>query len=304
MAVKKNVRVTRRVRRKRMATSGDDLDPAAQGAAKMLYDPCGSELVPSVYPGDRGYINRFSSNFNSGQGTGETSSLIIFKVGNNITFNGSTAASATAQAISYVDTQAPGAAFLNTNASKLRATGACLIIRPSAAPNNATGQIYYGVVPASALPQGASVSVQDIIPLLSQSCSASQALLNPLEVKWSPGTFDDRYSPATGITGDDDTDRNLIVVATAGFAAATGFNVRATAIYEWCPNPTLGVSIDSTSVAPSKCDLACVLRNLKRKDTDWWWALGKKTLAGMQAVSTGYLTAGAPGAIMALSKFV
>lgn len=304
MAVKKNVRVTRRVRRKRMASSGDDLDPAAQAAAKMLYDPCGSELVPSVYPGDRGYINRFTSNFNSGQGAGETSSIIIFKVGNNVAYNGSTANAVTAQTVSYVDTQAPGAAFLNTNASKIRATGACLAIRPSAAPNTATGQIYYGVIPASALVNGTSVTAQDIIPLLSQSCSASQALLNPLEIKWSPGTFDDRYCPATGITADDDTDRNLIVVVTVGFPAAAGFNVRATAIYEWCPNPALGVAIDSTSVAPSKCDLSCVLRNLKRKDADWWWSLGRKTLAGMQAVSTGYLTAGAPGAIMALSKFV
>lgn len=302
--LQKNVRVNRRVRRRRALNSGDDLDGPAQAAAHMLYDPCGSELVPSVYPGDRGYINRFSSNFNAGGAAGETSSVVIFKVGNNVVYNGSAASSTTALTIAYADTQAPGAGFLNPNADKIRATGGCLIIRPLTSPNNSTGQIYYGVIPASTVTQGTPVSAQDLIPLLSQSCTASQALLNPLEVKWSPGTFDDRYCPSTGITGDDDTDRNVIVVVTVGFPAAGGINVRANAIYEWCPRPALGVSIDSTSVAPSKCDISCVLRNLKRKDADWWWQLGRKTLSGMSSVGTAYVTAGAPGAIVALSKFL
>jgi hypothetical protein len=291
-------------RQSRAVVRNDDaLDAPAAAAANMFYDPCGSTLVPTVYPGDSGYVNRFTSAFTTGNSTGEVNGIVIFKPGNNLMFNGSPTTSAVTFTVSLADTQAPGAGFFNTNATKVRCAGACLVVRPLATPTNATGVLYYGVVPASVVANGSTPSLDQLIQLLPQSVSVAQALMNPLEIKWSPGTFDDRYSPISGITGDDDTDRNVIVVAAVGMAAASGFNTRATAIYEWAPQANLGVAIDSTQVAPSRCTPACILRNLKRKDPEWWWSLGYKTLNGVKDVATSYFQAGAPGAIMATAKF-
>lgn len=281
----------------------DTLDEHAVRAAHMLYDPCGADLAPTVYPGDRGYVSRFSSVFSGAFAAGETVNITVFKVGNNVMWNGSAATSATNIAVGFADTQAPGAGFLNASASKCRAAGACILVRPNASPSTATGTIYYGVVPANAVLNATSVNADSLIPLLTQSVSCSQALMQPLEVKWSPGAFDDRYSPVSGIIGDDDTDRNVIVIVTIGMPATTGLSFRATAIYEWTPAVN-SITVDSTSVAPSKCDFSCVLRNLKRKDPDWWWGLGKKTLRFAKTAVAGYYTGGPIGAATAMAKYL
>lgn len=295
----------KKVRKVKVVRSeSDDLDAPAVAAANMYYDPCGSTLVPTVYPGDRGYVNRFASTFNLGTTAGDTFTLCIFKPGVQVMYTVSGASALTSGTITYADTLAPGAAFTNSNASKIRCAGACITYRPLSTPNNATGMIYYGVVPASSVPEGATLIPQALLPLLTNSVSATQALLNPLEIKFSPGAFDDRYCPPVGITADDDTDRNVIIVLANGLPSGGGATLRATAIYEWTPTVGSAVVIDSTSVKPSRCDFNCVLRNLKRKDPEWWWALGRKVLRGGTTVAKAYLTAGAPGAVMAASRFL
>lgn len=294
----------KQVKRKQIRGGDDSLDELAVKAAHMYYDPCGAELSQSVYGGDRGYVNRFTTNYNAGTATGETAFINIFKAGVNVNAAFSAVSSSTTVTIGYSDTQAPGAAFLNTNASKVRCLGACYQIRVIAAPNNVTGMIYYGVIPASTLPEGTVASVNDIFPFLTHSVAASQVAMQPLEVKWSPGLFDDKYCPTTGIVADDDTDRNILVVVGSGFAAATGVNVRSTAIYEWTPASTIKMAVDATSSKMSRCDFSCVIRNLKKKDAEWWWALGKKTLKGAKEVVQGYYTGGAIGATAAIARYL
>lgn len=298
-------KIARKVVRKRQAPSvdNDSLDDHAVKAAGMYYDPCGADLAPTVYPGDRGYLNRFSSNFASAAVTGETCCIYAFKPGNNLAAEHSAATSGTAITFNYQDARAPGGSFLNTQATKARCAGACVVVRPNASPSTATGMIYFGNIPAQSIINGGSATIDSIIPQLSHSVSVSQALMQPLEVKWSPGSFDDRYSPLTGITSDDDTDRNLLVVAVVGLPAATGVNMRVTAIYEYAPLLN-GATIDSTAVAPSRCNFSCVLRNLKRKDPEWWYSLGKKTLKIARNTAVGYYTGGPVGAITAVAKFV
>ncbi len=293
------------IKTKRKRSGGEDsLDEHGRKAAHMLYDPCGAELSPGVYPGDAGYINRFNSRFNVGSGAGETAALVLFKPGNNIMYSAGAAASSTVLTVSYVDTLAPGAGFLNSNATKTRCVGSCIVVQPNVAPNNATGFIHYGVIPASALAQSSTPTIDAVIPYLNQSVSVAQAVLNPLEVKWSPGAFDDRYSPTTGVTSDDDTDRNLLVLAVTGMVVATGISCRLTAIYEWAPTPNINVSLDGTQVAPSKCDIGCVLRNLKRKDANWWWHLGSKVGKAAMGIGASYASGGALGvATLAMSSF-
>lgn len=278
-----------------------ELDYAGIAAAEMLYNPCGAELVPTVYPGDQGYMARFNSRFAGGNGAGETCNVLAFKPGNNLTWNASGVASTTSVIPSWVDTQAPGAAFLNTNATKCRAAGACTIIQPIAAPNTATGVIYFGVVPASAIGTTGR-TFDDWARLCTESVNISQALMQPLEVKWSPGSFDDRWSPTTGIQGDDDTDRNVILVVTIGLPAATGVNFRLTAIYEWAPDITISVPYDATNTKPSKCDLSCILRNLKRKSPTWWFNLGIKAITTARDATLAYYAGGPMGLVSTASK--
>jgi len=296
---RKQVR-TRRIRTTRVEE--DTLDEHARKAALMYVDPCGADLVPTVYPGDRGYINRFNSVFEVATGATQTCGMWLAKPGVGVAYNvGLLNASGTAGTVAFVDTQMPGAGFMNSNARKFRCAGFCTAIRVNATVNSATGAFYYGIIPAQSLVEGFGFSaLESIIPLLTNVVSASQVAVAPLEICWSPGAFDDRYVQATGVTGDDDSDRNILVVIGIGLPAASGYNVRNTAIYEWTPTAT---TIDSTSVGPSRCDFGCILRNLKRKNPDWWFKLGQRGVSVAGNILGAYSTGGVGKAVVKMASY-
>lgn len=279
------------------------LDAYGAAAANMLYDPCGAELVPTVYSGDRGYINRFIANSSVSIVALDTVSILVVKPGNQTCFFAGGATSTTNTAVTWNNTLYPGKPFYNTNASKARSAGYCMAVRPNSAPNTATGTIYFGNVSASAFPNGINVNADALIPLLSESVSCSQALMNPLEVKWCPGGFDDRYN-TVGVNIDDDSDRNVLVVVTIGLPAASGLNVRQTALTEWTPNNALSITNDATAIKPSVCDKDCILQHLKRKNPNWWWNLGRKAVDVTTSIATGYYTGGIVGAMGGAVKFM
>lgn len=280
--------------------SGDLLDAAGRKAAHMLFDPCGSMLEESVYGGERGFVNRFVRTGTHGTAAGQTASVFIYKPGNALAAYASVVDDVTSFAVSF-GTSFPGQGYMNTNGTKCRAVSFCSIVRPVASPNNATGTIHFGILPASALPQGASTTVSALVGMLPQSVSVSNALYTPLEIKWVPGNGDGNYSPLTGITSDDDTDRNLVVIVVRGVPAASGVQYKDTAIMEWVPNLTSGIATDLTQPRSSRNDIDDVLRVLKQKDPNWWWSLGMKAFKlGKKAVA-GYASGGIAGAAMRLT---
>lgn len=281
----------------------DGLDGYGLAAARMYADPCGADLVPTVYSGDRGYINRFVANASVAITAGDTSLILLIKPGNQTAFFRADTAPTTPGAIGYDNSIFPGRSFYTSNASKARCAGYCINVRPNSAPNNATGTIYFGNINASAVPNLASITASGLIPLLSESVSCSQALMQPLEVKWSPGGFDDRYNTIGTIT-DDDSDRNVLCIVVLGLPAASGMQIRQTVITEWSPANALTVTNDATAVKPSVCDKDCILRHLKRKDSAWWWKLGHKVLDVGKSVGMGYYTGGAVGALGAAVRFM
>jgi len=287
--------------KKRPAAIVGGIDEYAVKHMRMLDDPCSAELSESVYPGDRGYINRFVLNGVAGVGAGIDSWAIIIKPGNAVAAYAATVGAGTTFPISYGNSY-PGTAFYNANASKTRAVASCISIRPSAAPNNATGTIHYGVVNASSVSAGFTVSCTTLAGFTTESVSASQALINPLEIKWSPGGFDDRYQP--NVASDDDSDRNVILVVGLGFAPGTGVQTRMTAITEWAPLQQLGVVADATAVKRSSCDKDCIVAKLKSRDPNWWWSLGKKAYRIGKDVAIGYGAGGAVGAMGAAVKYM
>lgn len=288
-----------------MRSVGDDLDAYGAKAANMYADPCGAELSSSVYPGERGYVNRFVLNSVLGTAGGSTACAWVIKPGNALSFPTELPNASTPILSLYGNTVA-GNAFLVANAAKQRCVGYCVDIRPNAAPNTATGTIHFGVGAASSIPNNVSLTINDMIGLCSESVSCSQAVMAPLSVKWCPGSLDDRYSPAwvANFFGDDDSDRNVLIIAATGYPAGTGLQFRFTALYEWVPRATLGVIIDATAPKQSRCDKECVLRNLKRKDPEWWFSIGKKAINVTKQITAGYFTGGAIGAMGAAAKFM
>lgn len=281
----------------------DGLDSDAQKHAMMLYDPCSAQLSQSVYTGDQGYVNRFISNFTFATGGTETVAVCILKPANGVMFTTGAANTGTNFTIGFSVASVPGTNFLVANASKQRAVAACLAVRPIAAPNAATGTLHYGVVSAQSVALGTLTNAGALLDLCTESVSYSQALMAPLEVKWSPGGFDDRYAiPATN--SDDDSDRNVIILVGIGQNVSSGLAVRSIAINEWIPKVGLGINNDATATKTSSCDISCVLRNLKRKDTDWWWSLGKSALKITKSMATGYYSGGVVGAMGAATKFL
>lgn len=290
------------VTKKRRQVS-NELDAPALGHAAMLNDPCGATLVPSVYPGDIGYTNRFVANSTIGISAGQTCWLLAIKAGNQATsFSGDSVPSNPAT-LAYATGNFPGSAFLAGQASKVRTVAACVTIRPNSAPNTATGTIHFGIVSCAALPNAGVLSYEQAVLLCTESVSASQALMAPLEVKWVPGSFDDRYNTQGAIT-DDDSDRNVLVVVGIGFPPATGVQLRTTGICEWSPRATVGIGYDATNVKESVCDKECVLRYLKKRKADWWWNLGTSAYKVMSSAVSGYYSGGVIGAMTNTGKMV
>lgn len=279
------------------------LDSHGAMAARMFYDPCGANLGETVYPGDRGYVSRFVQNISMGLSAGQTVSAAVIKPGNNVgSFTASLIGSDNAT-IAFANASMPGAGFLSSTANKFRCAGFCVTARAISAPNNATGTVHFGVVPASALINGVATQYNTLISYCTESVAAANTLMAPLDIKWSPGSFDDRY--ATGANAaDDDSDRNIILIVASGFPAAAGLQLRLTAIYEWTPAVSFGIVTDATSVRNSVCDKECVLKALKSKDPDWWWSLGKKAVKIAGGIASGAWTGGPIGALGAAVRFM
>lgn len=283
-------------------TNDDQLDAYAAMHARMLYDPCGADLAESVYTGDRGYVNRFKSDFSIGGAAGTTAVALFIYPGTGLMGNIETSTPGTSQVFTLTNSGVPGTGFLVGNATKMRAVASCAVVTPASSPNNATGVINYGVVPASSIVSGGSYSINTLLTLCTQRVSLANACTNPLEIKWSPGGYDDKYAPL--FTSDDPTDRNALLIIATGMQSTTGLSVRRVDITEWAPIVGLGVAVDSTSVKKSRCDIACVLRNLKRKDSEWWWSLGRKVLGGAHQVTEAYMSGGLVGAANRVVKFL
>lgn len=270
------------------------IDAPAIQHANMLLDPCGADLVPTVYTGDKGYINRFTNIQTVGLGPGETCGYILYKPGNALQSQFSQVNPALATTVGFGGANFTGSNFLNTNSSKLRCGAFCVSMRPNSAPNTATGTISFGNVSAASIANLSTPTINALASLCTETVSAAAAVMQPLEVNWVPGSFDDRYSPYQ--VTDDDSDRNCLLVVFTGFPAATGINWRATSVMEWVPKVDLGIAFDATAIKPSECDKDCVIRYLQSRDRNWWFSLGKRVLKTTTRALRGYASGGLLGA--------
>lgn len=241
-------------------------DPRAAAFAKALADPCNAPLEHGVYPGQMGFISRFSQAFTVSTGATGTAFVLAVTPGRGISLSAVGATDATVISGSFLNSFVPGATFMTTNCRGARALGACIEFFTNQNALNATGTYFYGNLPHAALANGVGTYSQ--MGGLTQHMSKVNA--ESYYVNWRPGPLDEYYqAPNVNVTADDWDDVNSMVVIGTGFPNNTTITAKVTIIMEWLPAQTLGfatpVAANATGVKPTQ-----VLAALDHHHPNWW----------------------------------
>lgn len=256
----------------------------ATDVARILLDPCHADMPRSYYPGESGYMSRFSNDI-SIVGAGNTASYFGFHPNSGWTIGASVAAANTAINPNdfVINTNTPGFNFLAANASKVRAVAACINVIPSALSiTNITGDISVGIISPDALRQ--HTAVIHTIDQLGLYTSARTAIeRRGYEVKWKPGFFDDKYlsfinpnGVITGGNGSDLSDTTALLVCVRGLFLGAVISLRITWVVEWVPKFNLGLP-PTAAVNPTRVNAVAVSAALDHKRSDWWHNLMNNT---------------------------
>jgi hypothetical protein len=297
---KTTARKARRAVRVPRAPSGDI---RANALARALMDPCNAPLEPGCYPGQMGFVSRFSQVYTISMGAAQTAFGLVVTPNNAISWSTAQAALNTALAgVSFTNANVPGAPFMTANCRSTRCLGACFQFFTNAAPLNAQGTFYFGVAPHSLSANGLAsleAGVGNLQAFRKVDTSA-------YELKWKPGALDEQYgTPNTNVTSDNWDDINSLVLIGGGFPVNSTITVKVTLIMEWLPNTGIGLATPAAA-NPSNIKPTAVVAALDAKDPDWFihkigqatnflWKNGGKQLAGfasqlaMRAAGTGLM---------------
>lgn len=297
-------------KRSRGASSfGVPITPAnkfAYSFAHSLVDPCNAPLETGVYPGQTGFVTRFTDTYTFTLAATQTNGLLCFAPGTAISFVAGSVNIGDPITLSWSNTFVPGAAFLAANARGVRCLGACFEFFTNATPLNAQGIFSYGVLPVSNVPMSGTTTIQNIRTNLQNMRKVNQ---DAYEVKWRPGSRDEAFGPPNAqISADELDDRNCLVLIAAGLPAAQTYTIKVTWMCEWSPVVGNGLSLPlvnaETSIRPQQ-----VVAQLDRTHPAWWhgpvgaagsfvWQNGGRQLA---AYATGSMVSQA-GRMMARSQ--
>lgn len=252
---------------------GARVSARAAELANLLHNPCQADVPRgAVYGGENGVITRFASESSIGGAAGETAGVIAFHPNDNTVCIISQASPATTFAInagSFVYNQVPGQSFLLGSAAKMRSIAACIQAMSNVSALNCTGDVACGNLTLSSL-YATAASVNSIFSLLTTRAPINR---KTFEAKLVPGSFDDKYARViTGanpsLTGTDDSDTNVVVLAWRGLPAATGLNYRLTNVVEWTPLLASGLTVSSSTSSGIKHE--AVTQAMSRGKPGWW----------------------------------
>lgn len=265
--------------RKRRARGGAGRSAVSEKVlsyAALLADPCEADVPEaSVYPGETGIVSRFASEVAIGGGAGETCGFIAYHPNDNTVCVVTQALPTTTFVInagSFIYNSVPGSTFLLASARKMRSLAACITAMPNSSTLNATGDIAVGNVSLSTL-FATATSVTQVFSLLTKR---APIIRKNFEVRFVPGEMDQRYSNVLlganpSLTGTDDTDTNVVVLAWRGLPAASGLNYRLTNVIEWTPLLNAGLTV-STATDPGMPHGA-VVHEMHKHNPGWWHTL-------------------------------
>lgn len=249
------------------ATNKAVLDRRALALAHSLADPCNSVLEPGVYPGQTGFITRFSTTTQLVLGAAQTAFIQATTPAAMIGW-GIAAADGNASLVpAFLQTNVPGAAFVNANCRGIRCLGACFEFFTNAAPLNAQGTFYYGVVPHS--------TVANTNPFVINQATGNLQFMSKVnadayEVKWRPGVLDEQYTtPNLNLSAAEWDDKNTLVLMGTGFPANSTITLKTTIILEWLPNNNIGLATPATG-GSSPYKTSQVLHALDTVSGSWW----------------------------------
>jgi hypothetical protein len=221
----------------------------------------------SPYGGERGVIERFVGDATSGS-AGATAGVFILYPAANAVGGFSAVNSATATAIGTGAAVAP--TFMTNNVRKVRTLAACLELIPaSLSITNITGELAMGVFDQTTFNAGSSYTVDAIFT----NCNEREVIQKrDYEIKWFPGSADHLYSGRQvgnpTFAAAEPSSANVIVIAWRGIPAGTLFSFRSTIVYEWTPEPSLGLAVTSTpGVAQDWENQSAALHT---HEPDWW----------------------------------
>lgn len=292
--LQKAARRARRVMSNVASSASLFLDAHARAAANMLLDPCNATISPGCYRGDQGYKTRVVSTVTALNTASTTCAAVYYIPSSNQLFTFDVTGSFTSG--TWVIRPAPGSTYLATNANAQRSLGACVSVTPNTANLSTSGQVYTGLVTASSVNTGATITPDALITLCNKYGKIS--IDAPMETKFIPSSADENYS-APGVLADA-SDNIAILMVFIGLPAASGLTLRVTNIVEWKPATNLGIASESFLGNPSRNTIEHVKQEIRTKKPDFWTNVGKTAFS----VVRGYATGGVMGAMGAAARGV
>lgn len=249
----------------------------------LLNDPCHADTdLSALYPGERGIIQRFlrDGTINYTAGGTSTAGFLFYHPASGTLCVSYQADSTSTQAISlssYVTSSAgvaaPGYGYLTSNADKCRAVAACIQVNASGLSiTNLVGECSVGVVSMDTT--FGTWSVNDVFTMLGAKANITR---EAMEVKWYPGTLDDRYNMIGNLTTVDTSDSNVVAFAWRGYPSNVYLSVRLTAVLEWTPK--LGVGIPASNQVREVVPHNQLIAQLQNAKPNWFHNLGSTVTA-------------------------
>jgi len=263
-------------RRMRERSHGAMLDAAARAHCRLLRDPCGAPLCPSVCGGSTGYVQRFTGIADVFTAAGETAGVVAWQPASNSIWAAGGATGASALTVAWNSAIGPGNAFLAANARAARVVAACITVYSNASESARSGFIGIANTPASAISQG------DVATALRFQSICPQTVRTPadkLEVRWAPSGADEAYTLVNGnFTTPNTADSNVIMIAATGLPAASGLRIKYTFVVEWQTKENVGIVSNGAAADNSMNTIDQVRTALVQQDPNWWYDTGATAL--------------------------
>lgn len=241
-------------------------DKRALALAKTLSDPCNAPLEPGCYPGQTGFITRFSGSTQLATGAAQSAFVLAVNPASYTSYSVALANDTTVAIPSFTQVNMPGPTFVNANCRSIRCLGACFEFFTNATPLNAQGTFYYGVVPHSIMANGFTT----IAGTAGNLQHMSKVNADAYELKWRPGVLDDQFTlPNANLSSTEWDDKNTLVLMGAGFPASTSVTVKITLIIEWLPANNLGLATPATG-GSSPVRAHQVVAAMDAAKPNWW----------------------------------
>lgn len=250
---KGNKRKRRNRQRRSKAQTPMALTGTQRHHAALLQTPFSGPVSGSgtgFYSGEQGTYNRFVVDTTVGLAATETCGVYLLHP--NSGYNNSVAAVNGNSAISYTpafNALSPGQVYLTANASKQRSLAASIRFAiPGLSITTLTGEFCVGIASADTVNSFTTVN-----QFFTHAAARGQVSKDYHEVRWYPGSFDDKYSVVTATslaaTGTDTSDTNSLFIAFRGLPVSTSISVQACSVVEWTPKPGVGIAPTMTHSA-------------------------------------------------------